>query len=153
MPRLRVVVLQVFAALLLIVGGAQIFVKHLSHIALVSGISAFVLATIITPIATELPEKFNSITWIRQRKDTLALGNITGAMVFQSSILPAIGLLFTPWALSSNPQALAAAVVAMAASIFAWAELTWRKRVSPYTLLAGIIFYAAYIVYTFVLRK
>jgi cation:H+ antiporter len=74
-------------------------------------------------------------------------------MVFQSSILPAIGLLFTPWALSSNPQALAAAVVAMAASIFAWAELTWRKRVSPYTLLAGIIFYAAYIVYTFVLRK
>lgn len=152
-PRLRVVVLQVFAALLLIVGGAQIFVKHLSHIALVSGISAFVLATIITPIATELPEKFNSITWIRQRKDTLALGNITGAMVFQSSILPAIGLLFTPWALSSNPQALAAAVVAMAASIFAWAELTWRKRVSPYTLLAGIIFYAAYIVYTFVLRK
>jgi len=37
------------------------------------------LALVIAPIATELPEKFNSVIWIRQRKDTLAMGNITGA--------------------------------------------------------------------------
>ncbi|HUV05609.1 MAG TPA: sodium:calcium antiporter [Armatimonadota bacterium] len=146
-PRLRIIVSQVFASLVLIVGGAHLFVKHLSHIALASGVSAFVLATIIAPIATELPEKFNSVTWIRQRKDTLALGNISGAMVFQSSILPAIGLVFTQWVLDT--QALATAIAALAASIFAWAELTWRKRLSPYTLLAGILFYAAYIIYTF----
>ena len=146
-PRLRIIVSQVFAALVLIVGGAHLFVRNLSHIALASGVSAFVLATLITPIATELPEKFNSITWIRQRKDTLALGNISGAMVFQSSIPPVIGLLFTQWALDT--QALATAIVALAATIFAWAELSLRKRLSPYTLLAGILFYAAYIVYTF----
>ena len=29
-------------------------------------------------LATELPEKFNSIFWIRDGKDTLALGNMTG---------------------------------------------------------------------------
>ena len=28
----------------------------------------------ITPVATELPEKFNSVMWMRQKKDTLALG-------------------------------------------------------------------------------
>ena len=43
------------------------------------------LALVIAPIATELPEKFNSVIWVRQGKDTLSMGNITGAMVFQSA--------------------------------------------------------------------
>ena len=30
--------------------------------------------------------------WMRQKKDTLALGNITGAMVFQSTFPVAIGM-------------------------------------------------------------
>ncbi|MHB0912091.1 MAG: sodium:calcium antiporter [Armatimonadota bacterium] len=146
-PRLRIIVGQVVIALLLIVGGAHLFVQNLSRIALASGISALVLATIITPIATELPEKFNSVIWLGRRKDTLALGNISGAMVFQSSIPTAIGILFTSWALDS--QALAAAGTALVATGFAWAELTLRKRLSPYTLCAGALFYAAYLVYTF----
>ena len=61
------------------------------------GISALALSLIITPIATELPEKFNSIIWISKRKDTLAMGNITGAMVFQSCIPVSIGIMFTHW--------------------------------------------------------
>ncbi|MHB1001021.1 MAG: sodium:calcium antiporter [Armatimonadota bacterium] len=147
-PRLRIVLGQVLFALLLIVLGAHLFVKNLEVIAIATGISGFIFASIIAPIATELPEKFNSVTWIRQRKDTLALGNISGAMVFQSSIPPAIGILFTPWVL--NPQALAAGLVAIAATVFAWAELSIKKRLSPYTLLFGIVFYIAYILYIFV---
>jgi cation:H+ antiporter len=146
-PRLRIVAGQVVMSMVLIVGGAYIFVQNLRTIALATGISALVLATIITPIATELPEKFNSVIWIRRRKDTLALGNISGAMVFQSSIPTAVGIFFTPWHLS--PQALAAAIITLAASVFAWAALTIRKRLSPYTLLTGIVFYVAYLVYTF----
>lgn len=144
-PRLRIVGVQVFAALLLIVGGARLFVENVSGIALASGLSAFVLATIITPVATELPEKFNSITWVRQRKDTLALGNISGAMVFQSSIPTAIGMSFTQWA--PDPLAVVTGVAALVASIFAWAELRWHKRLSPYTLLAGIVFYIPWLIY------
>ena len=146
-PRLRWVLAQTLLALACIFLGAHVFVEHLTRLAETAAVSPLVLSIIITPIATELPEKFNSVTWIRQRKDTLALGNISGAMVFQSSILPAIGLVFTQWVLDT--QALATAIAALAASIFAWAELTWRKRLSPYTLLAGILFYAAYIIYTF----
>jgi cation:H+ antiporter len=55
------------------------------------------LSLLIIPIATELPEKVNSILWIRKGKDTLAFGNITGAMVFQGTLLPAIGIILTPW--------------------------------------------------------
>ena len=50
------------------------------------------LALVIAPIATELPEKFNSVIWIRGGKDTLAMGNITGAMVFQSAIPTVVAL-------------------------------------------------------------
>jgi len=39
----------------------------------------------------------NSILWIRKHKDTLAFGNISGAMVFQGTLLPAIGISLTPW--------------------------------------------------------
>ena len=34
---------------------------------------------------------------MREGKDALALGNITGAMVFQSTIPFGIGLIFTDW--------------------------------------------------------
>lgn len=142
-PRLRIIVSQVFLALACIVGGAKLFVMYLEPLARMIGVSELVLASIIAPIATELPEKFNSVTWIRQAKDTLALGNITGAMVFQSSIPPALALIFSAWTFSA--EAFLAGVVAIIASLFAWGELKVRKRVSPYTLTAGIVFYAAYV--------
>ena len=50
------------------------------------------LALILAPLATELPEKVNSFFWVRDGKDSLALGNISGAMVFQSTIPVGIGL-------------------------------------------------------------
>src|SRR6185436_8110120 len=95
-PRLRVINLQVLFALGLIVVGAIQFVDAVSHISLSLGVSEVLLALVVAPIATELPEKFNSIIWIRQGKDTLAMGNITGAMVFQAAIPTSVALLFAP---------------------------------------------------------
>jgi cation:H+ antiporter len=149
-PRLRVITSQVFVSLVLIVGGAAIFVNSLSTVALASGVSALVLATIIAPIATELPEKLNSVIWLRRRKDTLAIGNISGAMVFQSSIPTAIGMLFTNWILT--PQALTAGAVTLAATFFAWCQLKYRKRLSPHVLLMGSFFYVIYLLCTFLLH-
>ncbi|MGB4504498.1 MAG: sodium:calcium antiporter, partial [Syntrophaceticus sp.] len=96
-PRLLLIIFQVVCAMILLVVGANLFVKEVSVIAELLGISAFFLSLIIAPIATELPEKFNSVIWLLQKKDTLALGNITGAMVFQSVVLPSIGIIFTDW--------------------------------------------------------
>ena len=146
-PRFRVVVSQVLISLALIVGGAHVFVDNLSRIALASGASPLILATIICPIATELPEKFNSVIWIRRRKDKLAIGNITGAMVFQSSIPTAIGLLFTRWELT--PTALAAAAMALLASGFTLIGLKIRGRLSPRWLMASAVFYVGYLAWVF----
>jgi cation:H+ antiporter len=92
--------LQVAVALILIVGGARLFVDAVDALATRFGLSHLVFALLVAPVATELPEKFNSVIWVRRRKDTLALGNMTGAMVFQSSFPVTVGLLLTPWHLA-----------------------------------------------------
>jgi len=88
---------QVLGSLLGIIIGAKFFVGAVESVSATIGISPFVLAFIIAPVATELPEKFNSVMWYWRDKDALAMGNVTGAMVFQSSIPVSIGILFTPW--------------------------------------------------------
>lgn len=146
-PPLGMVLLQAGVGLGVLVFGAHLFVGELQTISASLGISVLVLSLIVTPIATELPEKFNSVLWIRQKKDTLALGNISGAMVFQSSIPPAIGMLFTKWQL--NPQAMTAVVVAIIASATVWGQLMWKRRLSPWPLLMGGVFYIVYLVTVF----
>lgn len=98
--RLRWALLQIGIGLLFIINGAHVFVQYLTAVSLKSGISPLILSLILTPVATELPEKFNSVTWTFKGKDTLGLANITGAMVFQSTIPVSVGLLFTEWHLS-----------------------------------------------------
>lgn len=149
-PHLPMIIIQLLAALGLMIGGAKLFLINVTYISEVIKLSPLVLSVIITPIATELPEKFNSVIWIRQKKDTLALGNISGAMVFQSSITPAIGIFFTTWVLT--PEAIASIVVAVLATSIIWADMTLRKRLSPYSLLLGGFLYVAYPIYVFGVR-
>ena len=85
----------------MLVGAAELFVTSIEHLAHGLGVDELVLTLVIAPLATELPETINSLTWIRQGKDTLALGNITGAMVFQSMLPVAFGLVFTDWQLTA----------------------------------------------------
>jgi cation:H+ antiporter len=92
-----VIMLQLILGLVLLIAGAKGFINGVEATAQIIGISALLLSLLIIPIATELPEKVNSILWLRKGKDTLAFGNITGAMVFQGTLLPAIGIMLTPW--------------------------------------------------------
>jgi cation:H+ antiporter len=110
------IVIQLGAGLILLVLGAKGFIHGIEHAAPMLGISALMLSLIIVPVATELPEKVNSILWIRRHKDTLAFGNITGAMVFQGTMLPAIGILLTPWA--PQKEVLAGVIITLIAA--AW---------------------------------
>jgi cation:H+ antiporter len=96
-PPMRLVVLQFLLGLGAMVGGAHLFVEEVVAVADSLGAEVLILSLVLAPLATELPEKANSFFWIREGKDTLALGNITGAMVFQSMIPIAFGLAFTSW--------------------------------------------------------
>lgn len=100
-PHTLLVFGQSLLALGLIIGGAHVFVIEVQWVSrAVLGMPAAVVALLLAPLATELPEKFNSILWIARDKDTLALGNITGAMAFQGTLPVTLGILFTSWNLS-----------------------------------------------------
>ncbi len=144
-PKTRAILLQVFVALAAIVAGAKLFVGQIEDLASLVGVPPLVLSLVIAPLATELPEKFNSVIWIRQRKDTLAMGNISGAMVFQSCIPVAVGLWFTPWVL--NEFAIASAVIAIGAGILLQVYLRTDNVLTGRELTSLGFFYAAFIVW------
>lgn len=145
-PPTGIIVLQVVAGLLGILILAHMFVEEISHLSRILQIDALLLSLIIIPIATELPEKFNSVVWIGNQKDNLALGNITGAMVFQSCVPTAIGLVFTPWQLDF--QGILSVVLCMASSLIIYFYAFRRKRMMPYVLLIGGLFYLIFLIYS-----
>lgn len=125
---LPVIVVQLALGLGLLVAGAKGFIHGVEAAAPIIGISALLLSLMIIPIATELPEKVNSILWIRKHKDTLAFGNITGAMVFQGTLLPAIGISLTPW--SPQKEVLLGVLITLVAAFWLrWAAVTGGLRV------------------------
>ncbi len=147
MPHRYRIFLQIGVAVLGIVLGAEIFVKEVQALADTLGAAPLIVSLLITPIATELPEKFNSVLWIRQRKDPLALGNITGAMVFQSTFPVSVGLLFTDWRLT--PAGLVSGVLALTAGLVLYLTVRIRGGLKWWSLCGAGTLYAAYLVYVF----
>ena len=100
-PSTILVSLQSLLALGIIILGAHMFIDAVEWLSSdVLSLPIAVIALLLAPLATELPEKMNSVIWISKGKDVLALGNITGALVFQSTIPVVLGILFTSWNLS-----------------------------------------------------
>lgn len=144
------VFVQLILTLIAIVVLAYYFVENIKYVAEVFQINPLILSLIIAPIATELPEKFNSVIWIGARKDTLAMGNITGAMVFQSCIPPAIGICLTPWVL--NTESIVNVVVVYSSMALIYLNLVRNKGVlTPNVLVYGGAFYLLFLVYVFTL--
>jgi len=143
------IAVQVVGGVAAIAGGAHLFVEEVREVAENLGVTPLVLALVLAPLASELPEKFNSFLWIREGKDSLALGNITGAMVFQSAVPVAVGLAFTPWAFDVYP-ALAASLALVGGLIAFWATtLRCRFGVLPMASWAGLFLaFVAYVAVT-----
>jgi cation:H+ antiporter len=119
--------------------GAHLFVGAVEHLSETVGMPAGIIALVLAPLATELPEKFNSVIWLRDNKDTFAIGNITGAMVFQSTIPVTIGVLFTPWQLDFL-SAFAAALAILSSLVFLGFLLRKAPLKAFYMLGAGSLY-------------
>jgi len=143
-PSLLLCVLQLLVGLAAMVGGAHLFVEELLHIAESIGAEPLVLALILAPLATELPEKVNSFFWVREGKDALALGNISGAMVFQSMIPVGIGLIFTDWDL--NWHAVLSIGLGLAGGLLAYESLHLARRFKLPAVIGWFLLYTAFIV-------
>ena len=144
-PHGHFIAAQVIASLFIIAASAHYFVVAVEHVSTLFGIPTLLLSLIVTPIATELPEKMNSVLWIREGKDTLALGNITGAMVFQASFPVAIGVAFTPWELTG--PTMVSAIIALLSAVTFYVILKTKKSMPAPLLLLGGVLYLAFITY------
>jgi len=137
-----VIMIQLGLGLALLVGGAKGFIYGVEQASPMLGISALLLSLMVIPVATELPEKVNSILWIRKHKDTLAFGNITGAMVFQGTLLPAIGIMLTPWV--PQREVLAGILITLIAAVWLRIMLS-RGHLKVWHLLVNGALYVTYL--------
>lgn len=135
---LRFIAPQVLIGLAGIMGGAYIFVDHVESLATDLGMAPVVLSLVVAPIATELPEKVNSVLWARNGKDTLALGNVTGALVFQSCFPVAFGVAFTSWKLTGGTVATALVAIGIASMHL---YLIKKAALRPHHLMCGVVAY------------
>jgi cation:H+ antiporter len=133
--------LQTAISLLVIFEASRVFVNQLGVVGPWMGIPSSVVALLLSPIATELPETMNAIIWIKQGKHRLALSNISGSMMIQATIPTALGLFFTPW-LFDSALALAAAVTALA--IVGLLVLLWRNALTPFRLALFAVLYLVF---------
>jgi cation:H+ antiporter len=124
--------------------GAHFFVTAVEHLSESAGLPVGLIALVLAPLATELPEKFNSVIWVRGNKDTLALGNITGAMVFQSSVPVALGLAFTSWTL--DPLNVLSAVLALIGGAYLHLLVRRKEPIESEYLFVGGALYAVFLV-------
>jgi len=143
-PPFTLILLQVATGLGGIVMGAHLFVDAVEAAAAALTVSPLLLSLLVTPVATELPEKFNSLIWVSQRKDALAVANITGAMVFQSTFPVAVGLIGTPWQLDWHGWTTGGCALAAAAAYLALLirQQTWHPR----QIILGAALYAGFAV-------
>jgi cation:H+ antiporter len=137
-PGFAMPVVQTLLALAAIFAASHVFVVQLGVLGPWIGVPNAVVALLVSPIATELPETMNAIIWIRQGKYRLALGNISGAMMIQATVPTALGLFFTPWMFDS---ALALAGVVTAFAIGGLLVLLQRNKLTPFGMSLFALFY------------
>jgi cation:H+ antiporter len=144
-PPRGLIALQFLVGLGAMIGGAHLFVDEAIDLAESIGVAPIALSLILAPLATELPEKANSFFWVREGKDALALGNITGAMAFQSTIPVAFGMAFTAWDL--DRFALLSAGLGIAGGILAYWVLRLQGSFSVPAILGWAGLYAVFPIY------
>ena len=140
-PTRWAVIAQTLVMVVIIFGASQLFVRQLEWAGPALGLSPVVVALLLSPVATELPEILNAIIWVRAGKTELALANISGAMMIQATVPSGIGLLFTPWKFD------AALILAGAATASAVIYLLWllrARRLTPGKLAAAGAFYVVF---------
>ena len=128
-----------------IVLGARFFANFVEDFSHAMNFNTLLVALVLAPLATELPEAANSLIWTKDGKDVIALGNVAGAMVFQSTIPVTIGVLLTPWQLGNFGTV--AAVFALLSGALIWIQLRMRARENALPVSALMLGGSLYVVF------
>jgi cation:H+ antiporter len=146
-PSHAMIGLQGVIGLMGLILGARLFITAAETIATTLAMSPLILSLLVAPLATELPEMSNSFLWLYRKKDRLAVGNVTGAMVFQGTFPVSVGLLGTEWAL--RPSALITMVLAVVAASSYLLQAVWGGQWRPWLLIVSAVLYVGYAIYLY----
>ena len=146
-PPYSMIGLQGVAGLIGLILGAHLFISAAETIAGTLALSPLILSLLVAPLATELPEMSNSFLWLYRKKDRLAVGNVTGAMVFQGTFPVSVGLLGTEWAL--KPTVLVTMVLAVIAATSCLLQAAWGGCWRPWLLGGSALLYIGYGIYLY----
>jgi len=135
--------LQTLLALIAIALASKLFVSQLEAIGVWAGLSPQLVALLLSPVATELPETMNALIWVRQGKERLALANISGAMMIQATVPSSLGLFFTSW-MFSRELIVSGLVTILAVALLL--GLFSRNVVSARSLMPLAGLYAAFVI-------
>ncbi len=143
------IILQTVGAVAVIAGASHIFVSQLENLGAALHMAPHIVALLLSPVATELPETMNAVIWVRQGKERLALANISGSMMIQATIPSALGLYFTPWRFDA--LLVAAGIVTLLAIIVLWALFRRSAMTGRALTLIGLLYagFAAYVIWHF----
>jgi len=144
-PPMWLVVTQTLVAFGAIVLGARFFADFVEDFSHAMGFNTLLVALILAPLATELPEAANSLIWTKDGKDVIALGNVAGAMVFQSTVPVTIGVLLTPWQLGQFGTV--AAIFALISGALIWFQVRTRAKENSLPLSALMLGGSLYVVF------
>lgn len=139
---------QLLLSVSVLVISSHYFVDEIRYFSAVLNISPSILTLLIAPFATELPECINSVIWLKQDKDDLAIANILGAIVFQTTILCAIGMILTPWVL--NRVLFINAILTILCAIVFLLLVLKNKKVTVINLLFCAFVYFLFLIYIFI---
>lgn len=140
-PSVVPVLVQTLGTLAVVFVASQVFVAQLAWTGQTLGLAPAVVALLLSPVATELPEVMNALIWVRQGKTQLALANISGSMMVQATVPSGLGILFTEW--DFDGPLLLSALMTTVAIAFLLVTL-WRGRLSAPRLMAAAGFYALF---------
>lgn len=138
-PHTFMIILQVVISLAVIATTTHFFIIQLEDLSVLLGIPAYLVALLLSPVATELPEIMNALIWVKQGKERLALANISGSMMIQATIPSALGIFFTPW-LFDTPL-LISGVVTVFAILYLWLIFKFKQPDSRLLIIASSFYF------------
>lgn len=141
-------ILQIVFSLVVLILSSHFFVNEIKFFSNALDCPAVILALFVTPFATELPECVNSLIWLKQNKNDLALANILGAVVYQTTILFSLGIILTPWTLN-NELIINVILTFVGAMIFSL-TLFKNKKIALINLLFCGAMYFIYLIFIFI---
>lgn len=135
--------LQLLISAILLFYGANLMVQSITLISGIHRVSPLVVAILVIPVATAIPETLSAMIWAYRGRNSLAIGSIIGEKVLYATFYPGLAMFFIPWELDAQVylSVLATTVVSLCFFLF-----SRRGRMPFYALAIGLPFFLAYIV-------